>query len=47
MAITVVLFFATWIVELVTTGSFKPSLELTSFVSSTVLSKSIQSFSEK
>lgn len=44
--VTAILFFVTWIVELISTGSFKPSWELTSFVSSVVLGKGIQSFAE-
>ncbi|MBS3945335.1 MAG: hypothetical protein KGZ42_07550 [Melioribacter sp.] len=46
MILTTMLFFITWITELVTTGSFRPTWELVSFVSAVVLGKSIQSFSE-
>lgn len=45
--ITAILFFVQWIVELITTFSFKPTAELTHFVIAVVVGKGIQAFAER
>jgi len=47
MILSIVFFFSNWLYSVIATGSFSPSVELTGFVTATILGKAVQKFGER
>lgn len=46
LILTAIFFFGNWLYALIRIGEFKPSIELITFVSATLATKAVQTFTE-
>lgn len=47
MILSIIFFFSNWLYAVIVTGNFSPSVELTGFVTATILGKAVQKFGER